>query len=174
MIKKLAKTYLLKLHFFRRLHDDGYAQVGARLLFLNFIFQRILRNSADAPFSVNYKSTFVCARNIEYGKFTAKSFAISPGLYIQGGNGVKFGSNVLLGPNVAIISSNHGLNNRSIWLYSAPVVIHDNVWVGANSTILPGVTIGENTIVGAGSVVTKSFEKNLIVAGNPARILRKM
>ncbi len=75
--------------------------------------------------------------------------------------------------NVQLISNNHDLEQRNV-ITCKPVHICRQVWIGAGATILPGVTIGENAVVGAGSVVTHDVESNTIVAGNPARFIRKI
>lgn len=165
---------LLKVGLFHRFYANGYLKVGFATLLVNFIFQRIFRLSADAKFSVHYTSTFLQSQNITYGKGTAKSFAISPGLYVQAGNGIHFGNDILVGPNTAIISSNHDFESRTKWKKEAPIQIGDNVWIAANVVILPGVKLGKNVVVGAGSVVTKSFEDNTVIAGNPAKIIRQI
>lgn len=75
--------------------------------------------------------------------------------------------------NVKFISNNHDLEQRNV-ITCKPVHICRQVWIGAGATILPGVTIGENAVVGAGSVVTHDVESNTIVAGNPARFIRRI
>lgn len=89
--------------------------------------------------------------------------------------GVYFGDHVLVGPNVTFTSLNHTLDPEHRWeINSASVHVEDNVWIGASVTILPGVTIGKNAILGAGSVVTKDVMPNTVVVGSPARLLRKI
>lgn len=90
---------------------------------------------------------------------------------------VKLGDNVLVGPKVSFYTSMHPIDakQREQWLvYAKPITVEDNVWIGGSATILGGVTIGKNAIVGAGAVVTKDVEPNTIVVGNPARVLRKI
>ncbi|MCM1020588.1 MAG: sugar O-acetyltransferase [Muribaculaceae bacterium] len=88
---------------------------------------------------------------------------------------VTIGDNVFIGPNVSIYTACHPLepevrNTGVEW--AEAVTIGDNVWIGGSATILPGVTIGNNCVVGAGSVVTKDVEANSLVAGNPARFIK--
>lgn len=90
---------------------------------------------------------------------------------------VKLGDNVLVGPKVSFYTAMHPFDakQREQWLvYAKPITVEDNVWIGGSATILGGVTIGKNAIVGAGAVVTKDVEPNTIVVGNPARVLRKI
>ena len=90
---------------------------------------------------------------------------------------VTIGDHVLLAPNVVITTSNHPLDprlRRESLGYASPVVIGDDVWIGANAVILPGVTLGNNVIVAAGAVVTHDVPDNTMVAGVPARVLRRL
>lgn len=114
---------------------------------------------------------------IDYGK----PVVIGKGCFIQqcctffGRGGITVGNDVFIGPKVNLITINHDPNpeNRSA-TYGRPIVIEDKVWIGIGSTILPGVKIGYGAIVGAGSVVTKDVPAMTVVAGNPARIVRKI
>jgi maltose O-acetyltransferase len=101
------------------------------------------------------------------------------GLGIDSRIGVtKIGKDVMMGPNVMIISQNHAFSDltRSMNVQgeekSMPVIIEDDVWIGARAIILPSRRIGKGAIIGAGSVVTKDVPAYAIVGGNPARILR--
>lgn len=88
---------------------------------------------------------------------------------------ITIGNGVLVAPNVTIATTGHPVHpalRPNGEMYSFPVVIEDNVWIGCNVVIMPGVTIGENSVVGAGSVVTKDVPPNVVAAGNPCRILR--
>lgn len=88
---------------------------------------------------------------------------------------VRIGNHVYIGPNVGIYTVHHALladqRNEGI-MQSLPVEIHDNVWIGGNSVILRGVTIGQGAVIGAGSVVTRDIPPQVIAAGNPCRVLR--
>lgn len=97
------------------------------------------------------------------------------GCYFQGFEKITIGKNVWIAQNVGIITANHDLNNPDLHAPGKPVVIGDKCWIGMNSVILPGVVLGDNTIVGAGSVVTKSFENgHCVVAGNPAKLIKRL
>ncbi|MBN1124189.1 MAG: acyltransferase [Sedimentisphaerales bacterium] len=96
------------------------------------------------------------------------------------GTGITIEDDVLMGNNVHIYTANHNFDRIDIPIIdqghyqSRGVVLKKGCWIGANSVILPGVTIGQNCVVGAGSVVTKSFSNNCVVAGNPARMIRSI
>lgn len=85
------------------------------------------------------------------------------------------GSGTIIAPNCGFITSNHDLNDFSKSAPGKDITIGSKCWIGMNSMILPGITLGDNTIVGAGSVVTKSFPQgNCVIAGNPARKIRDL
>lgn len=87
---------------------------------------------------------------------------------------VRIGDDCMLAPNVGIYTAGHSIEpkERNKSGYGIPITIGNNVWIGGHSVILPGVTIGDHSIVAAGSVVTKDVPANTIVAGNPAKLLR--
>lgn len=90
---------------------------------------------------------------------------------------VEIGDNVFFAPNVAVYAAGHPVHHiarNSLYEYGIPVKIGNNVWVGGNTVILPGVTIGDNTVIGAGSVVTRNIPSNVIAAGNPCQIIREI
>jgi acetyltransferase-like isoleucine patch superfamily enzyme len=97
------------------------------------------------------------------------SFAISGNCYIQGANGITFGDGTIFAPGVKIISANHDRSNLEQWVPEEPIKIGDECWIGANAVILPGVHLGNRTVVAAGAVVTKSFPDASVVAGVPAK-----
>lgn len=90
---------------------------------------------------------------------------------------VRIGNNVFIGPNVSIYTACHPLDSETrdkAIEWSEPVTIGNSVWIGGSATILPGVTIGNNVVVGAGAVVTKDVPDNVVVGGNPARIIKHL
>jgi len=151
-----------------------FTRVDFGLLTINFIYQRIFRINSLVPFSVHFTSRIIGFKNIEYfnDRNTAGSFCVSPHCYIQALSGIKIGKNFLFAPGIRLISVNHGVNEEFKKQGSKPIVIGDNVWLGANVIILPEVVLGNNVVVGAGSIVTKSFADNVVIAGNPARIIK--
>lgn len=120
-----------------------------------------------APFWCDY------GYNIE----TGENFYANHNLVILDGAKVTFGDNVFIGPNCAIYTAGHPLEveqrNKGLE-YAYPVSIGNNVWIGGDVTILPGITIGDNSIIGAGSIVTKNIPSNVIACGNPCVIKREL
>jgi maltose O-acetyltransferase len=90
---------------------------------------------------------------------------------------IEIGDDVQIGPNVQLLTPTHPLEpdaRRAKWEAAEPIAIEGNVWLGGGVIVLPGVTIGENTVVGAGSIVTKDLPPNVVAAGNPARVVRSI
>jgi len=97
-----------------------------------------------------------------------------PGQYIQAINGIVLGKNVRIGPGVKIISANHDMDDYDRHVPAAPIVIGDNCWMGANVVILPGVRLDQHVVVAAGAVVTSDFPRDCLIAGVPARVVRRL
>ena len=111
--------------------------------------------------------------NIELGE----DFFANTNLCILDEARVTFGSNVFLGPNCSFYTAGHPLDveQRNQGLeYSLPITVGDNVWMGGNVTVVPGVTIGSDTVIGAGSVVTRDIPAGVLAAGNPCRVIRSL
>lgn len=89
---------------------------------------------------------------------------------------VRIGDNCLIAPNVGIYTAGHSINpmNRHKSGFAEPVMIGNNVWIGGHCAIVGGVTIGDNSIIGAGSVLTKDVPENTIFAGNPAKKIKEI
>lgn len=90
---------------------------------------------------------------------------------------IRIGDNAMLGPNVQLLTPLHPLNSKERIAgleYGAPITIGHNFWAGGGVTILPGVSLGDNVVVGSGAVVTKSFGDNVLLAGNPAKIIKEI
>ena len=102
-----------------------------------------------------------------------KNVVIMPGCLMMSAGGITIEDEAMIAANVQLISNNHDRDNRSI-ITCRPIRICCRAWIGAGATILPGVTVGENSVVGAGSVVTNDVEPNTVVAGNPARLMRQL
>jgi maltose O-acetyltransferase len=92
-------------------------------------------------------------------------------------NEVVIGHHVMIGPSVQIYTAAHHLQAKirnQGWEIAKPIVIEDSVWIGGSAILLPGVSIGRNAVVGAGAVVTRNVPANMVVAGNPARVIREI
>ena len=103
---------------------------------------------------------------------------IGPNSYLDGVGGIYIGSNVLISPNCKLISTQHNFQDPKVTINKqgrelSKVVIEDDVWIGANSVILPGITIHKGAVVGAGSVVTKDVKSYEVVVGNPAKKIKE-
>jgi acetyltransferase-like isoleucine patch superfamily enzyme len=110
-----------------------------------------------------------CGKNTVIGK----NVFINSGCRFQDQGGIRIGDGALIGHCVVLATLNHGLSpDKRQDIYPAPIVIGKNVWIGANATILPGVTIGDNAVVAAGAVVTREVPRNAIAAGIPAKTVR--
>jgi acetyltransferase-like isoleucine patch superfamily enzyme len=130
------------------------------------------------------------------GKKVDDGFSLIPPFYTTGGEdirvgrnvfinqnctmydlgGIDIGDDVMIGPNVSLITSSHPLEpaQRRAVTIGKPIVIERNVWIAAGATIIGGVRVGENSVVAAGSVVTRDVPPNTLVAGNPARVVRSI
>ena len=130
------------------------------------------------------------------GKKVDDSFLLIPPFYTAGGDEIRVGRNVfvnqnctfydlggldiaddvMIGPNVSIITASHPLepSQRRAATIGRPIVIERNVWIAAGATIIGGLTVGENSVVAAGSVVTRDVPQNTLVGGNPARVIRSI
>lgn len=87
------------------------------------------------------------------------------------------GDNTMFGPNVTVATAGHPILpelREQAYQYNAPVHIGKNCWIGAGAIILPGITLGDNVVIGAGSVVTKDLPSNVIAVGNPCKVLREV
>lgn len=111
--------------------------------------------------------------NISLGE----NFYSNYNLVILDANKVEFGNNVFIGPNCGFYTSGHPLDyktrNRGLE-YAKPIKVGNNVWIGGNVCVMPGVTIGDNVVIGAGSVIIKDIPSNAVAVGNPAKVIRNL
>lgn len=143
-----------------------------KLLIKHVLIQKFLRINHHVPWPVHWTSTVKAVQKIEKGN---RFPGLSKGCHIDGRNGIKIGDNTWIGPHVCIISMNHDIYDYHQYIHDEPITIGNNCWLGANSVILPGITLGDHVIVAAGAVVTKSFvENDIIIAGTPAKIIKKI
>lgn len=121
----------------------------------------------ETPFHANFGGSHVFIGNHFYANFNLT--LVDDGL-------IKIGDHVFIGPNVTIATAQHPKDHElraKGYQYNLPVVIGNNVWIGSNAVVLPGVTIGDNTIIGAGSIVTKDIPSNVIAVGNPCKVIKE-
>ena len=156
-----------------------YLPVSYRVQPLGKIFMRIRQLACKGIFesmgvnvNVQRGASFGSGAMIEIGDNSLI------GTNCQMPNNLKIGNDVMIGPDVLFIGYNHNFDSLEIpmrlqgFIGDIPISIGDDVWIGARSIILPGVTIGKGSIIGAGSVVTKDVRPYSICAGNPARVIR--
>ena len=138
---------------------------------VRYLLSRLFGKTVDESFRVFPPFYTDFGKNITVGK----NVFINACCHFQDHGGVSLGDGCQIGHNVVFATLNHGLapEDRQT-TYPAPITLGKNVWVGSNSTILQGVTIGDNAVIAAGAVVTKDVPENTIVGGVPARIIRKI
>lgn len=147
----------------------GY-QKYYKLFFHYLIPQKLFRLNPKVKWPVHFTSKVIDPQKIEKGVLCDPGDNLHN--YIQATNGIRLGNNIEFGPGVKLISSNHEPTNFSKHLKCKPIVIGNNVWIGANSIILPEVKIGNNVIIGAGSIVVKNIPSNVIAVGNPCNVIK--
>jgi acetyltransferase-like isoleucine patch superfamily enzyme len=148
-----------------------YGYLPYYILFFHYLIpQKLFRLNPKVKWPVHFTSKVLAAENITKGILCDPGDNINN--YIQANNGIIFGSNIELGPGVSIVSSNHKTNNLREHKKGKPITVGNNVWIGANSTILPEVCIGDNVIIGANSLVNKDIPSNSVAVGNPCRVIK--
>lgn len=122
----------------------------------------------EPPFHANWGG-----KNVHFGNGVYANFNLT----MVDDCDIFVGNNVLFGPNVTVSAGTHPIHpelRSKQAQYNIPIHIGNNVWIGANSVILPGVNIGDNSVIGAGSVVTGDIPSNVVAVGNPCRVLREI
>lgn len=160
------KEYIRGKHF----SDKG---AGARYILQSWYSQKIVGINSDVPWPVSPRVAVVNPKNIVFDPDDIQIFHTYGTYYQAIGAKIILGKGIYIAPNVGLITTNHDVNNLDKHSEGKNIVIKDKCWIGMNSVILPGVTLGTNTIVGAGSIVTKSFPEGFcVIAGNPAKIIK--
>ena len=135
------------------------------------LFSELTGREVDKTFRLFPPFYTDCGKNIGVGK----NVFINACCKFQDQGGINIGNGVLVGHNVTLATLNHDKRPEFRQnIYPKPINIGNNVWIGSNATILQGVTIGDGAIIGANAVVTKDVPKNTVVAGIPAKIIRKI
>ena len=162
------RQYLRGRHFTQS--DDGWRWVQRSIL-----TQRILSYNRHIPWPVSPFVSISNHANIDFDPDDLNNFQVA-GTYFQNfAARISIGKGTYIAPNVGIITVDHDLSDPSTHQKGMDVIIGRQCWIGMNAVILPGVVLGENTVVGAGAVVTKSFpEGHLVLVGVPARPLKRI
>ncbi|TLS76036.1 acyltransferase [Mariprofundus erugo] len=140
----------------------------------SFILQQLGRNRG-VPWPVHHRSLVTGSQYITIGKNTAPGISFGNYIFASKDSPVAFGDYTVLAPNVCVAGFNHDPENISQYASRGGVKIGSYCWIGVNSVVLPGVVLGDHTVVAAGAVVTRSFQDGYcIVGGNPAREIKKL
>lgn len=162
LLEKLSRTRILIRRFNDLMPDNLEEQ--KKLI-------SALLGSCGNNFTINQPFRCDYGENIHIGE----NFFANFNLTILDEAEVRIGDNAFIGPNVSIYTACHPLDaaeRNELIEWARPVTIGNNVWMGGNVTIVPGVTIGDNCVIGAGSVVTRDIPSNTVAAGNPARVIK--
>lgn len=135
------------------------------------LFSKLIGKPVDESFAMFPPFYTDCGKNITVGK----DVFINTGCRFQDQGGIRIGDGTLIGHNVVLATLNHDMDpEQRKWMHPAPIIIGKRVWIGANATVVPGVSIGDNAVVAAGAVVTKDVPADTVVGGVPARVLKKL
>ena len=135
------------------------------------LFSLLIGKLVDKTFAMFPPFYTDCGKNISVGK----NVFINSGCRFQDQGGIRIGEGVLIGHNVVLATLNHDIDpKKRSTMHPGPIVIGDNVWIGANATVVPGVTIGDGAVIAAGAVVTKDVPDNVIVGGVPAKVIKNI
>jgi len=164
MVASVKRAMAITAHLNRLGYDDA---VEVRALFSELTGQTV-----DESFVLIPPFFTESGVNIRVGR----NVFINQNCTLYDLGGIEIGDDVLIGPNVSIITSGHPLapSERRSGVTASPIRIERNVWIAAGATIIGGVTIGENSVVAAGAVVTKDVAPYSLVGGNPARLIRSI
>lgn len=165
------KTYLTGRHFQGKL--KGLCSQGWVWAACDGFTRLVLRANTEVPWPVSYKTAIINPSNVIFCPDDLHIFH-SYGTYFQGiGGKIVIGEGTWIAPNVGLITANHDTSNPHFHVPGKGITLGKKCWIGMNSVILPGVTLGDHTTVGAGTIVTKSFPEGFcVIAGNPAKVIR--
>lgn len=158
--------YLDKLYEFNHLKPSMQKE---KQVLLNEMFAEIGENCyIETPFYANWGG-----KNVHFGHSVYVNFNLT----LVDDCDIYVGNHVMIGPNVTLCSGTHPIE-PSLRIdqvqYNLPIHIEDNVWIGASCIVMPGITIGENSVIGAGSIVTKHVPANVVALGSPCKVLREI
>lgn len=164
-LQKIVKTSSQRVQTINALAQTDFDAASARL-------HEFVPNLADGV------EIYFPISSIEYPErlLVGEGSFINSGLQIVSAGRVSVGKHCFIGPNCQLFTPNHHATDKFLrragWQYDAPITIGDDCWFGGSVIILPGVSIGKNVVIGAGSVVTRNLPDNCMAAGNPARVLK--
>lgn len=174
MSKAIIPLFFDKRYLTGRWFNDNIQ--GWKWAWRSLLFQKIFGINRHIPFPVSHNSTFGKASNLIFNVDDLNNFQHF-GCYFQNWNEGKIiiGKGSYIAPNVGLITENHNIYNLNLHTQSKDVVIGNYCWIGMNSVLLPGVKLGDHTIVGAGAVVTKSYPEGWsIIGGVPAVEIKRL
>ena len=166
--KELLEKRLIAKELCKKFNECDIRNTEEKKKILEKLFQKKIDIMTIEP-------NFYC--DYGYNIFLGKNFYSNHNLVILDANRVEFGDNVFVGPNCGFYTSGHPLDyeirNKGLE-YAKPIKVGNNVWIGGNVCVMPGVTIGDNVVIGAGSVVTKDISSNVVAVGNPCKTLKEI
>jgi acetyltransferase-like isoleucine patch superfamily enzyme len=169
--------------FFGIFYDPKYLKgkyfgrniTGWKWAWKGILWQKVFGFNKNIPWPVSPQIRISSAENLVFSLDDMKNFQTFGCYYQNFSAKIIIGKGTYIAPNVGFITSNHDPKNLNTHKEGKEIRIGKNCWIGMNVILLPGTTLGNNTVVGAGSVVTKSYiEGNVIIAGNPAKIIRSI
>ena len=166
--KELLEKRLHAKELCKKFNDCDVRDLEGKKAILEELFQKEIDTLGIEP-------NFYC--DYGFNIYLGKNFYSNHNLVILDANKVEFGDNVFIGPNCGFYTSGHPLDykTRNQGLeYAKPIKVGNNVWFGGNVCVLPGVTIGDNVVIGAGSVVTKDIPSNVVAVGNPCKVVKEI
>lgn len=168
------KKYLKSKHFKNKRH--GIGAIGWKWVIADAMGRLFFKTNTGVPFPVSPKVSISNPNNIHFDMDDLNNFQGQGNYYQAIGSGhIYIGKGSWIAPNVGIITTNHDIHDLNQHQEGKDVILGEACWIGMNSVILPGVVLGPKTIVGAGSVVTKSFEQgHCVIAGNPAKVIKTL
>jgi len=151
-----------------RLSDIGFDDLDG----LCTAFSELIGKPVGERFMIIPPFSTDCGLNITVGN----NVFINQGCHFMDMGGISIGDDVMIGPKVNLVSAGHPTDptQRRNGIVKKPIVIGNNVWIGAAATILPGVTIGDNAVIAAGAVVSRDVPASTVAAGVPARVLKRL
>jgi acetyltransferase-like isoleucine patch superfamily enzyme len=164
-------SLVTKHPYFNFISDTANTETA--ITFRTWFIQKVLGFNREAYWPMHHSSIISYPKNVLAGVDTCPGY--NPGCYIHAVNKIMIGDYTQIAPNVGLMSGNHDLHDLRKQISGKPLIIGKYCWIGMGVVILPEVELGDFTIVGAGSIVTKSFPNGYcVIAGNPAKIIKEL